>query len=146
MATSWEFRPPAIPASDSPIGVTPRWKMEAASAASACPSRKTSTKCSGRSRSSRSDHRDVYRAHHGPSQFAIKAATGSVPVNRGQQYFARSALLRLSGPFHGVAPGRVPASGGFDSERNVITIAVADAQRINGDESPPESRSDARFV
>ena len=69
----------------SPIGVIPRWKMDAASAASACPSRKTSTKCSCCSRAARGDHGNVDRIHHRSRQFAIEAVAHAIAINRGKQ-------------------------------------------------------------
>src|SRR5438477_4372154 len=63
------------------------------------------------------------------SQFAIEAAAGSVPVNRGEHYFAGSVLLGVGGPFHRFAPGGVPASGGLDPKEHAI--AVGDPESIN---------------
>ncbi len=106
--------------------------MDAASAASARPSRKTSTKCSAAPAPPEAITGMLTALDHRPRQFAIEAVAHSIAVNRGEQYFARSALLRLASPFHRVASGRVPASCGFHSERH--PVAVADAQSINGDD------------
>src|ERR1700730_14377802 len=77
------------------------------------------------------DNGDVDRIHTCPRQFALETAASSVPVDRREQYFARSALLGLTGPGHGLASRRLSASSRFNSEGDTLT--VADPESLNND-------------
>ena len=90
--------------------------MDAASAASACPSAKDFDKVLRCSRAAGGDHGNVDRIHHRSRQFAIKAVAHAIAINRGKQYFARPALFRFSGPCHRIASGSLPAARRLHSE------------------------------
>ena len=99
--------------------------MDAARAASAQPSVRTRTKCSGCPAAAAGDDRDVRGARHRRVSCAIEAVLHAIGIHRRQQNFARAERLSTSGPLDRIDPFivaaaarvNVPAAGPTDAVR-----------------------------
>ena len=112
---------------------TPKWKMLAASAASAFRAREHIGKVRHRSRASRGNHRNADRLAHCRCKFAVKSRTRAVRIHRCEQNLAGAARLGFARPFHDT-PARGLASALHEDLRIAHWISgFRIAPRINRD-------------
>ena len=106
----------AISAFAAAISCSAKWKIEAASTASAL-STMPATRVIERPDTPAGDHRDAGRVRHRPGQLQVVASLGAVAIHRGQEDLAGAAALGLLDPGEHVDAGRRAAAVDVDLPR-----------------------------
>ncbi len=81
---------------------SPKWKIDAASTASASPSTTPSTRCCSVADAAAGDHRHRHGVAHGLRQAEVEAVAGAVAVHRREQDLAGAQLDHPRRPLDGV--------------------------------------------
>ena len=93
---------------------SPKWKMLAASTASARPSRTPSARWSRVPTPPRGDDRDPDRIGDRPGEGEVEAVPGPVPIHAGEQDLARPEGFHPRAPLDRIEAGRASAAVGVD--------------------------------
>ncbi len=101
----------------------PKWKIEAARTAVACPSLDAGHEIVEVADAARGDDRHTNRIGDRARQLEIVADFRSVAIHRGDEQFAGPALDHFRGEIHGVDAGRIAAAMGVDLPGAEIVLA-----------------------
>ena len=132
---------PAIAALTDAIEWIRRWKIDAASTASAPPSRTAATKSAGPRSATRRDDRHRHAIGDRPEQVGVEAEPGPVTVDRRHEQLAGPELDRALGPLDRVERRRLAAA--LDVDLHSSAAAHREAHRSRRPRLPPEARAHA---